>query len=95
MAGPIELTTADFLEIKQALIEHGAFGAHHIGTTRIGKCEVTGVVDKNLRVFGYENIYALSSAAFPQASHANPTFTVVALAVRLADYLSEKNENTY
>jgi len=46
-----------------------------------------GVVDKDCAVFGLPNLYIASSAVFPTSSHANPTLTIVAMALRLAAHL--------
>jgi choline dehydrogenase-like flavoprotein len=47
-----------------------------------------GVVDRDCRVFGTENVYVAGAAVFPYPGSANPTLTVVALALRLADQLA-------
>ncbi len=60
---------------------------HHIGTTRMSEAPSQGVVDPNCRVHGLANLFVASSSVFPTSSHANPTLTIVALAVRLADHL--------
>jgi choline dehydrogenase-like flavoprotein len=60
---------------------------HHIGGTRMGLAESDGVVDHNLKIFGTRNAYVCSSSVFPCAGFANPTHTVLALALRLADRL--------
>lgn len=62
-------------------------GGHHIGTARMGKTEDDGVVDTNCAVHGTPNLFVSSAATFPTSSHANPTLTIVAMAVRLAEYL--------
>ncbi|HME39213.1 MAG TPA: GMC family oxidoreductase [Steroidobacteraceae bacterium] len=62
-------------------------GGHHMGTARMAASERGGVVDENCGVFGVRNLYVASSAVFPTSSHANPTLTIVALAVRLAEHL--------
>ena len=62
-------------------------GGHHIGTTRMAESPRDGVVDRNGTVHGIPNLYCAGSAVFPTSGHANPTLTVVALAVRLADHL--------
>jgi choline dehydrogenase-like flavoprotein len=58
-----------------------------MGTTRMGATPRTGVVDPDCRVFGVRNLYIAGSAVFPSAGHANPTLTIVALALRLAEHL--------
>jgi choline dehydrogenase-like flavoprotein len=62
-------------------------GAHHIGTTRMHREPRLGVVDPNCRVHGVENLYVAGSSVFPSGGYANPTLTIVALALRLADHL--------
>jgi hypothetical protein len=65
-------------------------GGHHIGTARMAATERAGVVDENCGVFGVPNLHIASSAVFPTSSHANPTLTIVALAVRLAAHLQSR-----
>jgi choline dehydrogenase-like flavoprotein len=60
---------------------------HHMGTTRMHADPTQGVVDANCRVHGLSNLYVSSSAVFPTAGAANPTLTIVALALRLGDHL--------
>jgi choline dehydrogenase-like flavoprotein len=60
---------------------------HHIGTTRMSASPSDGVVDRNCRVYGVENLFVAGSSVFPTGGHANPTLTLVALALRLADHL--------
>lgn len=63
-------------------------GRHHLmGTTRMSNTDKDGVVDKNLKVFGSENIYVLGGSVFPSGGAANPTLTIVALAIRLSKHL--------
>jgi choline dehydrogenase-like flavoprotein len=45
----------------------------------------SGVVGPDCAVFGLPNLYIASSAVFPTSGHANPTLTIVALALRLAE----------
>lgn len=61
---------------------------HHAGTTRMSADPSGGVVNPNGCVHGVDNLFVASSSVFPTCSHANPTLTIVALAVRLAHYLA-------
>lgn len=62
-------------------------GHHHMGTTRMHDDAKKGVVDRNCRVHGIENLYVAGSSVFPTFGNANPTLTIVALALRLSDQL--------
>ncbi len=61
---------------------------HHAGTTRMATTEAEGVTDPQCRVFGTGNLYIAGSSLFPTSGYANPTLTIVALAIRLADSLN-------
>lgn len=62
-------------------------GMHHMGTTRMHADEKRGVVDPDCRVHGLSNLYIAGSSVFPTAGRPNPTFTLVALAIRLSDHI--------
>ena len=62
-------------------------GFHHMGTARMAESATRGVVDPNLRVHSVDNLYIGGSATFPTSGTSTPTFTIVALALRLADHL--------
>jgi choline dehydrogenase-like flavoprotein len=61
--------------------------AHHIGTTRMSDDAATGVVDGQCRVHGVDNLHVVGSSVFPTGGWAFPTFTIVALSLRLAEQL--------
>ncbi len=61
---------------------------HHVGTARMADNENEGVVDKNQRVFGQDNLYICDGSIFSTAGSANVSFTTSALACRLAHYFS-------
>jgi choline dehydrogenase-like flavoprotein len=61
---------------------------HPAGTTRMAADVRDGVVDPSLRVYGTANCYVVSSSVFPSMGAANPTFTVMALGLRLIAYLT-------
>lgn len=65
-------------------------GNHHMGTTRMSDNRRTGVVDRHCRVHGLANLYLAGSSVFPTSGSANPTLTIVALALRLADHLEAR-----
>jgi choline dehydrogenase-like flavoprotein len=58
---------------------------HHMGTTRMSNDPRTGVVDGTCRVHGVANLYVAGCSVFPTSGYANPTLTIVALALRLSD----------
>ncbi|WP_420139705.1 FAD-dependent oxidoreductase [Sphingomonas sp.] len=62
-------------------------GGHHIGTARMSDDPRQGVVDRNGLVHGTSNLYVAGAATFPTSGQANPTLTIVALSLRLADHL--------
>ncbi|MGI9484674.1 MAG: FAD-dependent oxidoreductase [Geminicoccaceae bacterium] len=69
-------------------------GYHHMGTTRMADDPSTGVVDADCRVFSTRNLFIAGSSVFTTGGAANPTLTIVALALRLAerlDHLSKKH----
>ncbi len=70
--------------IELEMARYGAYGGHHLGTARMGTDPRTSVVDADCRVHGTDNLYIAGGAVFPTSSQANPTLTIVALAVRLA-----------
>jgi choline dehydrogenase-like flavoprotein len=61
------------------------YGSHHSGTTRMHDDPAQGVVDADGQVHGVENLFVAGSSVFPTGGFANPTLTIVALALRLAD----------
>lgn len=64
--------------------------SHHMGTTRMGLDPARSVVDRDCRVHELENLYLAGASVFPTSGSANPTFTIVALAIRLAAHLETR-----
>ncbi|WP_395622224.1 FAD-dependent oxidoreductase [Sphingomonas daechungensis] len=60
---------------------------HQLGGTRMSSDPAKGVVDGDCRVHGVENLYVAGGSIFPTSGWANPTLTIVALALRTADHL--------
>lgn len=63
-------------------------GHHHMGGTRMAENSKLGVVDRNSKIFGLDNGFILGSSVFPTGGHANPTYTIVQLALRLGEHLA-------
>ena len=88
-SGFARLTLAgDDASLARAVATQARDGYHQIGLTRMGATPDQGVVDSETRVHGTENLYVASASVFPVASQANPTLSVVALALRLANCLA-------
>ena len=66
--------------------------SHHLGTTRMADTPDKGVVDSHCRVHGVDNLYVAGSSVFPTGGWAFPTFTIVALSLRLAEHLRSRLE---
>jgi choline dehydrogenase-like flavoprotein len=62
-------------------------GPHHLGTTRMSAGPRQGVVDADSRLHSVANLFLAGSSVFPTGGYANPTFTLLALTIRLADRL--------
>lgn len=73
---------------------HPIGGFHHIGTTRMAASPRAGVVDADCKVHGIANLWIAGSSVFPTSGWANPTLTILALALRLADHLGQSVART-
>ena len=85
--------TEVFAKLKASEVQHrdGFEGAGHIiGTCRMGADPANAVVDANLRSHQHDNLYITGSAVFPTGGTANPTLTIAALSLRLADRLTQR-----
>jgi glucose dehydrogenase len=60
---------------------------HPAGGCRMGGDERSGVVDRNCKVFGVDNLWIAGASVFTTSGSGNPTLTIVALALRLGDHL--------
>ena len=85
------------LMIDPHLENHGAIADdmlqesyHHIGATRMSERGEDGVVDSNCTVHGIDNLHMAGASVMPTGGHVNPTFTLVSLALRLADHLVQR-----
>jgi choline dehydrogenase-like flavoprotein len=62
---------------------------HHMGTTRMGADPESSVVDPQCRTHDLNNCWIPSSSVFVSAGAMNPTLTIAALSLRIADHLQE------
>lgn len=81
------------VEMPDLIQQNLGVGSHHIGTTRMADSPHHGVVDKNCKVHSIHNLYIASSSVFPTSGYANPTLTIIAIALRLATYLKQLSTN--
>lgn len=85
------LTEPDKRWVSDELISaHPIGGFHHIGTTRMSADPRRGVTDGWGRVHGIPNLHIAGSSLFPTGGWANPTLTILALALRTADRISSE-----
>ena len=83
--GSFHLGQVAFLDDPLAWVRMVHDSAHHMGTTRMHESPQFGVVDPNCRVHGVDNLYVGSSSVFPTGARSNPTLTMLALCLRMAD----------
>jgi choline dehydrogenase-like flavoprotein len=92
-----ELRSSDWLHdpdprwpVDPTVSNHPIGGYHHMGTTRMSAVPAHGVVDADCRVHEYANLYIAGSSVFTTSGWANPTLTILALALRLAAHLDAR-----
>ncbi|WP_109473532.1 GMC family oxidoreductase [Ornithinimicrobium cavernae] len=77
----------------------GALGTHHtppypsthnLGTSRMSERPEDGVTDRWGRTHDVPNLFVSDGSLFTTGAAANPTLTIVALAIRQAEYLVDK-----
>jgi choline dehydrogenase-like flavoprotein len=86
-AGRLEF---DHETLEADLTRFGAYGGHHLGTARMGTDAHNSVVNSDCRVHSVRNLYVAGSAVFATSSQANPTLTIIALCLRLAEHLLQR-----
>ena len=69
---------------------HPIGGYHHMGGLRMSAAPKHGVVDADCRVHNSPNLFVAGSSVFPTGGWANPTITIMALALRLAHHIGHK-----
>jgi choline dehydrogenase-like flavoprotein len=81
-----EISYPSWEEMKEKWVPNG----HHMGTTRMSVKVEEGVVDENLKVHGVDNLYVAGASVFPSGGISNPTMTIVALSLRLAEHVRSR-----
>lgn len=77
-------------DAEAAIRERFFYGCHQAGTTRMSANPQDGVLDPDLAVHGFDDLFVASSSAFVTSSQANSTFTIVVFALRLAEHLDRE-----
>jgi choline dehydrogenase-like flavoprotein len=77
-------------DLEAAVRDQLLGGYHQAGTTRMSELPEDGVVDRNLAVHGFDDLFIASSSVFVTSGQANSTFMIIAFALRLADHLNEQ-----
>ena len=68
---------------------------HNLGTNRMAEKASDGVVNKHGQTHDIKNLFISDGSQFTTGGAENPTLTIVALAIRQADYIADqmgKNE---
>jgi choline dehydrogenase-like flavoprotein len=81
----------DLLALNPSFLSKLGDTYHQAGGTNMAESAQNGVVDKNLRVFGTDNLYVAGASVFPTTSNANTTFTALTLTTRLIDHLTAQD----
>ncbi|AFS47194.1 GMC oxidoreductase [alpha proteobacterium HIMB5] len=87
--GKLVKTNKEYLFDKKKIF----VGLHPSCTTHIGKDNINGCVDNNLKLFNYDNIYVSGSSVFSINGFTNPTWTIMVLSHRLSKFLLNKNKS--
>jgi choline dehydrogenase-like flavoprotein len=64
--------------------------AHQAGTLRFGADPATSVLDLNCKVHELDNLYVTDASFFPSIGAVNPTLTIIANALRVADHIGTR-----
>ena len=64
------------------------FGLHLMGGARMGTNDITSAVDPDFRLKNQKNIFVCDSSVFPNAPGINPALTIMALANKLSEQLT-------
>ena len=89
LSGLVRLTPdLDLMSGSPKFVSKCGDSNHHMGGMRMASSPQDGIVDPNLLLYGTSNVFICSSAVFPTSGFSNPTHTLLALTVRLAEHLT-------
>jgi choline dehydrogenase-like flavoprotein len=88
--GSIEFSESNWPQDPQQFDQVLHDSNHHIGTARMSASPDEGVTNSDCRVHGIRNLFVASSAVFPTGGYSNPTLTIIAMAIRLAEHLKRE-----
>jgi choline dehydrogenase-like flavoprotein len=81
----------EIINSELRMVDSATDRAHPAGSTRMGINPLDSVVDPRLRVHRVPNLSVVSASVFPSSGSANPTLTIMLLAMRAADMLARHN----
>lgn len=90
LAGALNLGRIQFEDHSDEPFWGASTAWHQLGTMRMAESRTAGVTDPNCKVHDAGALYVASGAVFPTSGRANPTLTIVALSLRLADHLKQE-----
>jgi choline dehydrogenase-like flavoprotein len=64
--------------------------AHQNWTVRFGTDPATSALDLNCKMHELDNVYVVDSSFFVPSTAVNPTLTIIANALRVADHIAER-----
>jgi choline dehydrogenase-like flavoprotein len=64
--------------------------AHQNGTIRFGTDPTTSALDRNCRLHDLDNVYVADSSFFVSSTAVNPTLTIIANALRVAEHIAQR-----
>ncbi|HET7321125.1 MAG TPA: GMC family oxidoreductase, partial [Longimicrobiaceae bacterium] len=73
-------------------ISSGGSIIHELGTTRMGNDPSRSVLDANCRAHDVKNLFVADGGPFVSQADKNPTWTILALAWRTADYITQQRK---
>jgi choline dehydrogenase-like flavoprotein len=81
----------EIINSELRMVDSATDSAHPAGSTRMGVNPLDSVVDPGVRVHRVPNLSVVSASVFPFSGSANPTLTIMLLAMRAADMLARHN----